>query len=58
MFEIKGFDFSSIDQIFHLNSMPTTGGNLYATDSAAQAISRFKCLTATALSEEPFPQPL
>jgi hypothetical protein len=30
-----------------LNSMPTTGGNLDVTYSAAQAISRFECITAT-----------
>jgi hypothetical protein len=44
----RGFDFSNIDRILQLNYMPTAGGSLDFTDSAATAISRLKTELVTA----------
>jgi hypothetical protein len=44
----RGFDFFNIDQILQLNSMPTAGGSLDFTDSAAHAIFRLNTGLITA----------
>jgi hypothetical protein len=41
--DVNGFNFCSIDPIFQLNSMPSTGWSLVFTDSTVQAMSRLDC---------------
>jgi hypothetical protein len=40
---LEDLDFSNMDPIFHLNSMPRGCGSLETTDSTAHAISRLEC---------------
>jgi hypothetical protein len=42
MFGMEDLDFSHMDLIFHLNSMPRIGESFETTDSTAQAMSRLE----------------
>jgi hypothetical protein len=46
MFDIKGFVFSNNDLIFHLNSMPTTGGVYMLCCGLVLASSNFADLSS------------
>jgi hypothetical protein len=43
MLGLEDLDFSNMDLILHLNSMPKVCGSLETTDSTAHTVSRFKC---------------
>jgi hypothetical protein len=47
MLGAKGLEFSSIDRIFQLNSIPSTEGNLHTSNSIADTIERLECGAAT-----------